>query len=512
MRLTELTGDTRADMQSVAALHSIEISGLTLDSRKVEEGFLFAALPGAQADGRRFAAQAVRQGAVAILAPQGTSFADCGLEDAALSHNGQPVQLLTDTNPRRRIALMAARFYGTQPRVVAAVTGTNGKTSIAAFTRQIWIALGHKAASLGTLGLVPPRPDGPASLTTPDPVDLQRCLAALAADDFDHLVIEASSHGLDQCRLDGVGITAAAFTNLTRDHLDYHATMQDYLAAKLRLFRELLADSGCAVLNRDLEVHDRDVFEQIESVCKDRGLRILTYATAPDLQADLRLLSRQPVGDGQRLEIEAFGERYELHLALAGDFQASNVLAAAGLAVASGSEPRAVMACLPDLQGVPGRVEQVARTPCGGSVYVDYAHTPDALQTVLSALRPHTTGRLWVVVGCGGDRDRGKRPLMGEIAARLADEAIITDDNPRGEDPAAIRGEILAAAPHAKEIGDRRAAIVQAMTALCPGDVLVIAGKGHEAGQIVGGQVLPFDDRDVARATAGRLSDEEGRP
>ena len=470
------------------ALQDTEIRGLSADSRAVASGYLFAALPGSRADGRAFIDQAVANGAVAVLAPEGTT----------LKGYEPPVTLITDENPRRRLALMAARFYDRQPKTMAAVTGTNGKTSVASFTRQIWQHLGHRAASLGTLGLEPPHPDAPKSLTTPDPVELHRCLAALAGAGFEHLVMEASSHGLDQYRLDGVRVTAAAFTNLSRDHLDYHGDMDAYWAAKLRLFSDLLAADGTAVLNADLPV-----FGELNALCTKRGVRILTYGTA---ESDLRLMTQEPTDEGQLLRLDILGRAAQVDLPLAGTFQAQNVLAALGLAIATGAEPDAALAAVAHLEGVSGRIEPVARTPAGGQVFVDYAHTPDALETVLGALRPHTKGELFVVFGCGGDRDRGKRPMMGDIARRLADRVIVTDDNPRTEDPAAIRREILTAIPDAEEFSDRGEAIAFAMAALGPGDVLVIAGKGHESGQIVGDRVLPFNDRDVARAACQRMA------
>ena len=464
-----------------------DILGLSADSRAVEPGFLFAALPGSQADGRDFIDQAVARGAVAVLAPRGTR----------LKSNTPPVRLLTAENPRRALARMAARFYGAQPRTVAAVTGTSGKTSVASFLRQIWAALGHDAASLGTLGLEPARPGAPKSLTTPDPVELQACLAALARDGVDHLVLEASSHGLDQYRLDGVEIGAAAFTNLSRDHLDYHADMAAYLEAKLRLFGALVAPGGTAVINTDAPEAPK-----VRATSEGRGLKILSFGTGA---CDLRLLRQVPRAEGQDLELEVLGRRHETALKVAGTFQAANALAALGLALATGAGEAEALAALARLDGVAGRLEPVGVTPAGGHVYVDYAHKPGALEAVLQAVRPHTRNRLSVVFGCGGDRDPGKRPMMGEIAARLAERVIVTDDNPRTEAPAPIRAAILAAAPGAIEIGDRRAAILAATAELGPGDILIIAGKGHETGQIVGDKVLPFDDREVARAAIAGL-------
>ncbi len=476
-------------MQPATAQAEVEISGLTADSRRVAAGYLFAALPGSRVDGRDFIPQALDKGAAAVLAPEGTRMPD-GRRDVAL---------ITDANPRRRLALLAARFYGRQPETACAVTGTNGKTSVASFTRQLWQALGHPAASLGTLGLQPPRADAPASLTTPDPVELHRCLAALARDHIDHVVLEASSHGLDQYRLDGIRVSAAAFTNLTRDHLDYHGTMEAYLAAKLRLFTELLQPEGTAVVNVD-----DPAGAEISAACRARGVKLISYGKGA---ADLRLLSQEPTATGQNLKLEVFGKAYDVALPVAGAFQGENVLAALGLVLAGGADTDRAVAALTQVSGVPGRVELVGATPAGGHVYVDYAHTPDALETVLKALRPHTAARLFVIIGCGGDRDRGKRPQMGRIAVTLADQTIITDDNPRSEDPATIRQEMLVEAPGAQEIGDRGAAIATAVAALGPGDVLVIAGKGHETGQIVGGQVLPFDDREVARTAISRLAE-----
>jgi len=476
-------------MEPAAALQNLEIRGLSADSRKIGPGYLFAALPGTQVDGRNFIDDALGRGAVAVLAEPGT----------VLDESERPVALITDENPRRRLALMAARFFKVQPKVIAAVTGTNGKTSVAEFTRQIWQHLGHKAASLGTLGLLPPHADAPASLTTPDPVDLHRCLDAIARDGVDHLAMEASSHGLDQFRLDGVRIGAAAFSNLSRDHLDYHGSEQAYLAAKLRLFGELLAPDGTAVLNADAPE-----FGTLKALCAGRGLNIISFGAAG---GELRLTGLTTAAGGQRLTLVALGRRHDIVLPLAGRFQAANVLAALGLVIAGGESAETAVGALGQLSGVPGRLERVADTPAGGQVFVDYAHTPDALDTVLQALRPHATGRLFVVFGCGGDRDRGKRPIMGEVARSRADQVIVTDDNPRSEDPAAIRREIMTAAPEATEIGDRGRAIETAVGLLDDGDLLVVAGKGHEPGQIVGDRVLPFDDRDVVRAAVARLAD-----
>ena len=476
----------------MGALQDIEIQGLSADSRTVGRGFLFAALTGSRADGRAFIDDAVARGAVAVLAPAGTT----------IETYDPPVRLITDENPRRRLALLAARFHGPQPEVVAAVTGTSGKTSVASFLRQIWTHAGRKAASLGTLGLEPARADAPSSLTTPDPVELHRCLSVLAKDGVDRLVMEASSHGLDQYRLDGVRVTAAAFTNLSRDHLDYHRDMTAYRDAKLRLFRELLSPGGTAVINVD-----DPVGHEIRAACAARGIEVLSYGTA---EGDLRLLDRTATAQGQRLRFELRGRPVGVTLPVAGTFQAINALAALGLGLATGVNEEVAVEALSRLNGVPGRLEFIGHTPNGGTVYVDYAHKPAALEAVLQALRPHTRARLWVLFGAGGDRDPGKRPMMGAAAERLADRVVVTDDNPRSEDPVAIRKAILAAAPDAEDIGDRGEAIASAMAALGPGDVLVIAGKGHESGQIVGDRVLPFDDRDVARAALADLGSNAG--
>jgi UDP-N-acetylmuramoyl-L-alanyl-D-glutamate--2,6-diaminopimelate ligase len=475
-------------MGKMAPLPDCEIRGLTADSRKVGPGYLFAALPGSRLDGRAFIDDAVARGAVAVLLPKG----------GARSQVADSVALVEDENPRRLLSLLAASFYELQPEKVVAVTGTNGKTSVASFTRQIWANQGLQAASLGTLGLYPPRADAPASLTTPDPVDLHACLADLAQSGTTHLALEASSHGLDQYRLDGLRLTAAAFTNLSRDHLDYHGDMAGYLAAKTRLFRDILPPGAHAVLNADASET-----ETLREICTARAHKIIEFGRKG---RDLTLIAQRPSHKGQVLQLEIQGRVEDIDLPLIGTFQADNVLAAFGLALASGLTRDQVLSSLPRLEGVSGRIEHVASTPTGGEVYVDYAHTPDALETVLKAVRPHCGGRLVVVFGCGGDRDRGKRPIMGEIAGRLADRAIVTDDNPRSEDAAAIRRQILDAVPEAEEIGDRGAAIAEAMATLGPDDVLVIAGKGHESGQIVGDRVLPFYDPDVARAAAARLN------
>lgn len=461
-----------------------DIAGLTADSRAVRPGFLFAALPGARADGGAFVADAVRNGAVAILAGAGVEVVPSG------------VALVRDDNPRRRLALMAARFHPGQPETMVAVTGTNGKTSVASFTRQIWSALGHAAASFGTVGIVSPRGTRALGHTTPDPVEIHRLLDALSSEGVTHAAFEASSHGLAQYRADAVRLKAAGFTNLTRDHLDYHSTFDAYRDAKMRLFREVLGPDGVAVINAD-----GAGAEDFLSCSRRRGLQLIAVGAAG---GDLRMTGRAPAGDGQQVIVVWQGRSYRFVLPLAGAFQASNALVAAGLVLATGGDAEGVFAALGSLVGAPGRLEKVGVSREGVPVYVDYAHTPDALETVLRALRPHTRGQLWVVFGCGGDRDAGKRPLMGLAARTHADRVIVTDDNPRTEDPAVIRAAVLTGAAGAIEIGDRAAAIAAAITAAKDGDVVVVAGKGHEAGQIIGREVLPFNDADEVRSAISR--------
>jgi UDP-N-acetylmuramoyl-L-alanyl-D-glutamate--2,6-diaminopimelate ligase len=465
-----------------------EILGLTADSREVRPGFLFAALPGTKTDGRRFIDDAVAKGAVAVLTD----------DVSGTARLGGNVAVIADANPRRRLSLLAAEFHRAQPKMLAAVTGTNGKTSTVSFARQLWAALGHRAASLGTLGITGPDWERPGSLTTSDPVTLHRDLAELARAGIDHAALEASSHGLDQYRLDGLQVGIAAFTNLTHDHLDYHVTMEAYFQAKARLFEDVMRPGGVAVLNADAPE-----FERLAAICRERRHRVIGYGS--NAAAELRLLKREPFPDGQRLSLEIFGARREIVLPLVGAFQAMNALAALGIVTASGDSTGPALDALPRLAGVPGRMQHVGTTPSGAAVYVDYAHTPDAIENVLQALRPHTAGRLVIVFGAGGDRDPKKRPVMGAVATRHADIAIVTDDNPRSEDPAKIRAAILAAAPGAHEIGDRAAAIERGIGGLAAGDVLVIAGKGHERGQIVAGVTHPFDDAEVARSVLAGL-------
>ena len=463
----------------------MDVRGITANSRDVAPGYLFAALPGARVDGRRFIADAVERGAAAILAPEGTDW-PAGIP---------PRPLLLDPEPRRLLAQIAATLAGVQPSTSVAVTGTNGKTSTVEFLRQIWALSGRSAASLGTLGLNAPGFPTGAGLTTPDPVALAKILADLARAGVNCAAMEASSHGLHQFRLDGVRLAAAAFTNLTRDHLDYHGTLAAYREAKLRLFAEVLPEGAPAVASTAL---DAESLDQLRTIT---GKRRQPLVTVGEGDATIALLRATPLADGQMLEIETGGVRREITLPLAGRFQADNALVAAALAQATGT--RNALDLLPGLTGVRGRMELAARLANGAAVYVDYAHTPDALERLLTALRPHTAGRLHVVFGAGGDRDRGKRPLMGAAAARLADRVIITDDNPRGEDPMTIRAAIQQACQTAQNIGDRAAAISAALNDLGPGDVLAVAGKGHEQGQTIGTTTLPFDDVQTVRVLAG---------
>ncbi len=475
MRLRDLLAN---DAAYPAGAADIVVSGLASDSRQVKPGNVFFALAGAKTDGAKFVASAIAAGAVAIIA------------EHDIPTSGQ-IPLVKAANARRALALAAARFFPCQPATVAAVTGTSGKTSVAAFTRQIWARLGHAAASVGTVGLVSPSRTIYGSLTTPDPISLHETLDEIAREGVSHLAFEASSHGLDQHRLDGVRVSAGAFTNLSRDHMDYHPTVAHYLAAKLRLFNDLVVDGGAAVVAADHEHSQAFIDAAVR-----RKLRLISVGRAGK---EITLRDASIDGFSQRLVVEHEGRLRGLRLPLVGEFQIENALVSAGLAIGTGSEADAVFAALEHLEGAKGRLELVG-TRNGAPVFIDYAHKPDALEKALAALKPFVRGRLVVVFGAGGDRDPGKRPLMGEIATRLADAVIITDDNPRSENPAVIRAAIRAAAPGAQEIGDRAQAICAAVDQLKPGDVLVIAGKGHETGQIIGDKTLPFSDHDAVAA------------
>lgn len=487
MKLNELLKALPADVDTVpdTAAAELQITGLSADSRKVEPGYLFFALSGTKTDGSRFAADAALKGALAIVAENDSDLAEAGL----------PVILVAD--PRLALARMAAAFYGMQPRVMAAVTGTAGKTSVASFLRQIWAYAGHRAAMIGTTGVTAPGHTVHGTLTTPDPVELHRLLAELSSEGVTHAVMEASSHGLAQRRLDGVALSAAAFTNLGRDHLDYHPDMEDYFAAKMRLFDTLLPQGDPAIVFADDAWSSRAV-----EAAERAGAQVLTVGRKGGY---LTLKRAEHLRHKQTAEIHHDGRIFEVDLPLAGDFQLANALVAAGMAMATGTPADKVFEALERLKGASGRLDLVGTTPHGAPVYVDYAHKPDALEKVLSSVRPFTTGRIVVVFGCGGDRDRGKRPIMGEIATRLADLVIVTDDNPRSEEPAMIRAEIMKAVPGGREIGDRAEAIRAAISLLKEGDTLIVAGKGHEEGQKIGDVELPFSDHAEVRNALGEL-------
>jgi UDP-N-acetylmuramoyl-L-alanyl-D-glutamate--2,6-diaminopimelate ligase len=486
MKLRDLFSD---DVVMSGHAGEVSVAGLAMDSRAVKAGDVFFALAGSKTDGGRFIDAAIESGAVAVATDQ-------------VPPGSQPVPFVTVRNPRRALALAATRFYPRQPATIAAVTGTSGKTSVAAFTRQIWQFLGFSSASIGTIGLVSPTRTVYGSLTTPDPIALHHELDELVGEGVTHLAFEASSHGLDQYRLDGVRIAAGGFTNLTRDHMDYHPDVAHYLAAKLRLFRDLVAAGGAAVISAD-----HDCSNEVIAAARARKLRIIAVGRGGDGGGEgIRLVDVAIDGLAQRMTLEHRGERRAIRLPLVGEFQIENALVAAGLAIGTGSEADTVFAAIEHLEGAKGRLERVGEHN-GAPVFVDYAHKPDALAKALQALRPYAKRRLVVVFGAGGERDAGKRPLMGTIASENADSVIVTDDNPRSENPQAIRAAILATAKNASEIGDRDEAIRTAIAGLQPGDALVIAGKGHETGQIVGDRVLPFSDHDaVAAALASRVA------
>lgn len=468
------------DMTALARrLPEVEITGLTADSRQVKPGYLFAALGGSQTDGRAFIEDAISRGAAAILAVPGTTAS---------------VPVVESEQPRLTLAQLAMVFTPGQPRVIAGVTGTNGKTSVARFASQLWSQLGLQAGSLGTLGATAPGYEYALKHTTPDPVEIHHVLSSMATVGTTHLAMEVSSHGLDQYRADGVNFSLAAFTNLTRDHFDYHESFEAYYLAKARLFTELLPRGGTVVISSDGQFAERAAADAMKA-----GRRPVTVGRNGQL---LRLLSVKPIAGGLEVSVEASGERFDLKLPLVGSFQAENALVAAGLVIESGYSPADVLPKLEHISAAPGRMELAAvkRFSAGeAGIYVDYAHTPDAVSTVLEAIRPHTKARLHVVLGAGGDRDTAKRAQMGKAAAKAAEVVIITDDNPRTEDPAVIRAQVAGGAPDAAVVGDRRDAIFRAVEGLAPGDTLVIAGKGHERGQTIGTVTYPFNDLEVAR-------------
>lgn len=475
----------------VRAGQDVAVTGLTIDSRAVQPGFLFAALPGTKTHGASFAAHVATAGAAAILTDAEGARIAAPLIDPAKT------ALIVTEDPREAVARAAALWFGAQPATMVAVTGTNGKTSVATFARQIWEALGHAAINIGTTG-VEGAWTAPSSHTTPDPITLQSVLAQAAGAGVTHAAMEASSHGIDQRRLDGVRLAAAGFTNLTQDHLDYHGTMQAYFDAKAQLFTRLLPEDGVAVINLNGAMGS-----EMAEIALKRGQSLLTVGNSEG--ADLRLLGHRYDATGQDLRFSWNGQTHMVRLNLIGGFQSENVAVAAGLCIAAGAPAGDVFAVLPRLSGVRGRMQLAATRKNGAAVFVDYAHTPDAVETALKALRPHVMGRLVVVLGAGGDRDRTKRPLMGAAAAAHADQVFVTDDNPRSEDPASIRAAILAAAPGATEVGDRAEAILRAANALGPGDALLVAGKGHETGQTIQGQTYPFDDVEQASLAVAAL-------
>ncbi|HRP10468.1 MAG TPA: UDP-N-acetylmuramoyl-L-alanyl-D-glutamate--2,6-diaminopimelate ligase [Terricaulis sp.] len=458
-----------------------EITGLTADSRTVKPGYLFAALQGVAAHGRDYVAQAVERGAAAVL-----SAGDLGAEPGV-------AHVIAD-NPRRAFALAASRFYPARPQTLVAITGTNGKSSTVDFLRQIWTHAGKRAASMGTLGAIGPNGVIDLGHTTPDPAAVHATLTQLAQQGVTHCAMEASSHGLEQHRVDGLSFEAAAFTNLTQDHLDYHVDMAGYREAKLKLWR-LVKPGGAAIINADAAEG-----AAFENAAKKIGLNIVLCGWRAPREGALKIVEIQPRPASQTMTLLWSGKEHVVELPLIGEFQALNAVCAATLALALGEAPEAVFAGLAALKPVKGRMEHVGESKTGGHVFVDYAHTPDGLDVLLRAARPHAPGRIIAVFGCGGDRDKDKRPKMGAIAAGQADVVIVTDDNPRSEAPAAIRAEIIAGAPRAREIGDRAAAIREAVAMLKPGDALMIAGKGHETGQIIKGVTHPFSDQNVARA------------
>ena len=468
-----------------------ELSGLTVDSRAVKPGFLFAALPGTHVHGASYIATALAQGAAAIL----TDAVGARLAADALATSD--AALIVAEDPREALARAAALWFGAQPATMVAVTGTNGKTSVATFTRQIWTQLGHAAINIGTTG-VEGAWTAPSAHTTPDAITLQRMLASAAADGVTHAAMEASSHGLDQRRMDGVRLKAAGFTNFTQDHLDYHHTFEAYFAAKAALFDRILPEDGTAVINMD-DPKGNDM----AMIAVARGQKLISVGQGAG--CDLRVLGQRFDAKGQDVRYEWKGTPYQVRLNLIGGFQAENVALAAGLVIGAGEAPRDVFATLPQLTGVRGRMQLAGTRLNGASVFVDYAHTPDAIATALKALRPHVMGRIIVVFGAGGDRDTTKRPLMGAAARENADVLFVTDDNPRSEDPATIRAAIMAACPEANEVGDRAEAILRGVDALQPGDALLIAGKGHESGQIIKGDVYPFDDVEQASVAVAAL-------
>lgn len=473
----------------------LEISGVETDSRKICPGCLFIAVPGTRADGLDYIPQALKAGAVALMLSSEADLSSLHIPDS--------IPVLQSPCIRKDAARIAASFYPHQAETQVAVTGTNGKTSVVNFVRQIWEMFDLNAGSLGTVGLHTQSEFIPAALTTPDPVSLHKDINRAVQNGLTHLALEASSHGLEQCRLDGLKIHAAGFTNLTHEHLDYHETYENYRAAKGRLFNEILKDGGVAVLNADSKE-----FGFYKKLCDARDIKSFSYGYKGQ---DFKILERFPAPSGQDIRLRVFGKDIDFFLPLVGEFQLMNVLCACALALQGVPKAREhveeVFQSLEHLKSVRGRLEKVPGHRAGAEIYVDYAHSPDALETVLKTLRPHVAGRLVCVFGCGGDRDKRKRPMMGKIASELSDKVIVTDDNPRTEDPASIRAQIMHAAPEAKEIGSRRMAIEHALKDLKDGDVLLVAGKGHEQGQLIGDILHPFDDAEEIRKALKKMEE-----
>lgn len=472
-------------LQGIEAAHEYpcdkEVTSIELNSQNIIKGGLFIALSGKKQDGKKYIPDALQRGAAVVV--YDGEYEKPETEAVFVHLNG---------DMRANIAKMTSNFYSKSPALISAVTGTNGKTSIADFTRQMMSFLGYKAASIGTIGVVSDVMENVETLTTPDSVTLHKILTDLANFGVDYVSMEASSVGIEQYRMDGLNIKVAGFTNLTQDHLDYHLTMENYFEAKKQLFSRVLSANGTAVLNADIKE-----FAELKKICKNRGIKVLSYGING---SDLKIINRVPHAEGQTLKLSVFNEEYQVELPLIGEFQAMNVLCALGMVIAlNGHFDRRMIDYIPHIKGAPGRLDRVGALPNGAGIYVDYAHTPDALENVLETMRHHTKNKLWVVFGCGGDRDKLKRPIMGKIAKDLADEIVVTDDNPRSEDAAQIRREIMAECPKAYEIGDRIKAIKFAISKLSAGDMLVIAGKGHETGQKIGDTVIPMNDIEEAR-------------
>ena len=460
------------------------ILGIATDSRLVKDNYIFVAIEGVNLNGEDFITSAIDNGATVIVCRHTAQ------QNIPKAYQAKAL-FVEYENTRQAVSILASEFYRPQPDCIVGVTGTNGKTSVAEFARQLWAATGLKSASIGTLGVSTDGYVPGESLTTPDAITLHRDLNQLKQEKIDHIAIEASSHGLDMHRLDGVKLNAAAFTNLSRDHLDYHQNMQSYRACKFRLFDELLPSSGTAVINADCTEYD-----SLFNTCQDRGIKVISYGIN---RGEIRTLSHSVQPHGFSITLDILGQHFEADLPLLGEFQISNLLAAMGLVIACGSKPEMVVSHISRLKGIQGRMQRAGTLKNGGTAYIDFAHTPDGLETVLKSARPHTQGKLHVVFGCGGDRDGGKRPLMAQVAEQYADVVIVTDDNPRTEDPATIRKQIMQATSHATEVADRDKAIEQALQGLGGDDILIIAGKGHEQGQIVGTEILPFDDLTVTQ-------------